>query len=81
MAELLKIQKTYIAVRQQVLNGRIPMVRWPSEVLDFTLAKMKKMAEEVPWHGLTIVIDDKGFAYLQSIRNDGEQDTEGDEEA
>ena len=77
---MLAIQMTYIAIHQQVLNGRIPSNHWPSEVLNFTLGKMKKMLDTDTVNGITIIID-QGFAYLQALQDDEESDTEGDSKA
>ena len=77
---MLAIQMTYIAVHQQVLNGRIPSNHWPSEVLNFTLAKMKKMLDTHVTDGITICVDN-GFAYFQRLQDDEESDSEGGNEA
>jgi len=77
---MLAIQRTYIAVHQQVLNGRIPNDHWPSEVLNFTLAKMKRMLDTHDVDAFQIVFDGLSVA-LQVNQHDEEQDTEGGLEA
>jgi hypothetical protein len=79
MAELLAIQRTYIAMHKQVLDGRLPK-HWPSDVLAFTTKKLNKMLEVDNVDGFAIIFDGLS-AYLQVSQHDEEQDSEGDEEA
>ena len=76
---MLAIQRTYIAMHKQVLDGRVPK-HWPSDVLAFTTKKLNKMLETDNVDGFAIIFDGMS-AYLQANQDDEESDTEGDEEA
>ena len=76
---MLAIQRTYIAMHKQVLDGRVPK-HWPSDVLAFTTRKLNRMLEVENIDGFAILFDGMS-AYLQVNQDDEEQDSEGGTEA